>query len=269
MQKILNKKTFFVTLIILGILFALFALFVPSFGNTEKGQEKLLLDEKRASNFIDYRIEVSNISGEDNTAHKLGERFRVRYVIQYREDIVRPNFDEAFASISFAPFELMDEAKTSQRIVDTWEKESGDVNVVEYVYEVNLAVFDALVEDKYYLPSMELDYLSINTGIINVLNLAYSHPLHIADFYGGETDGVDFISAKNVFHDNGPVKERLFKYASYIFVISAIMYLLFGWRDKRLERDRQQLSVEQKLIEVRSEERRVGKECRSRWSPYH
>ena len=23
------------------------------------------------------------------------------------------------------------------------------------------------------------------------------------------------------------------------------------------------------LLEVRSEERRVGKECRSRWSPYH
>ena len=23
------------------------------------------------------------------------------------------------------------------------------------------------------------------------------------------------------------------------------------------------------LLEIRSEERRVGKECRSRWSPYH
>ena len=23
------------------------------------------------------------------------------------------------------------------------------------------------------------------------------------------------------------------------------------------------------LVEIRSEERRVGKECRSRWSPYH
>ena len=28
-------------------------------------------------------------------------------------------------------------------------------------------------------------------------------------------------------------------------------------------------SVNQKLYKVRSEERRVGKECRSRWSPYH
>ena len=31
--------------------------------------------------------------------------------------------------------------------------------------------------------------------------------------------------------------------------------------------DRALLSIDQ--IYVRSEERRVGKECRSRWSPYH
>src|SRR5256885_5440875 len=29
------------------------------------------------------------------------------------------------------------------------------------------------------------------------------------------------------------------------------------------------LSPDQALVLVRSEERRVGKECRSRWSPYH
>ena len=29
------------------------------------------------------------------------------------------------------------------------------------------------------------------------------------------------------------------------------------------------LAVATQLGEVRSEERRVGKECRSRWSPYH
>ena len=27
--------------------------------------------------------------------------------------------------------------------------------------------------------------------------------------------------------------------------------------------------IEEELAETRSEERRVGKECRSRWSPYH
>src|ERR1041385_38159 len=33
------------------------------------------------------------------------------------------------------------------------------------------------------------------------------------------------------------------------------------------EEDR--LRIETKLKDLRSEERRVGKECRSRWSPYH
>ena len=39
-------------------------------------------------------------------------------------------------------------------------------------------------------------------------------------------------------------------------------------KDKRLS---QNLSLDElgELINVRSEERRVGKECRSRWSPYH
>src|SRR5260370_30496936 len=40
---------------------------------------------------------------------------------------------------------------------------------------------------------------------------------------------------------------------------------LFGCR-KNSERDRQ---IEGRSVLLRSEERRVGKECRSRWSPYH
>ena len=37
------------------------------------------------------------------------------------------------------------------------------------------------------------------------------------------------------------------------------------------DKDRQQFetSMLEKLSNLRSEERRVGKECRSRWSPYH
>ena len=33
--------------------------------------------------------------------------------------------------------------------------------------------------------------------------------------------------------------------------------------------DRVTAKTDRPAIEVRSEERRVGKECRSRWSPYH
>ena len=36
-----------------------------------------------------------------------------------------------------------------------------------------------------------------------------------------------------------------------------------------LSTERRHYSSELKLAAVRSEERRVGKECRSRWSPYH
>ena len=39
--------------------------------------------------------------------------------------------------------------------------------------------------------------------------------------------------------------------------------------DSGKPKDAKNSSVEPTLQEVRSEERRVGKECRSRWSPYH
>src|ERR1041385_5239239 len=35
------------------------------------------------------------------------------------------------------------------------------------------------------------------------------------------------------------------------------------------ERANALVSVTRELLSIRSEERRVGKECRSRWSPYH
>src|SRR3712207_9590768 len=46
----------------------------------------------------------------------------------------------------------------------------------------------------------------------------------------------------------------------------------FAWilRNRRMSRDYEFLpETGEALIYVRSEERRVGKECRSRWSPYH
>src|SRR3712207_7689388 len=39
-----------------------------------------------------------------------------------------------------------------------------------------------------------------------------------------------------------------------------------GWANSREEAEK---LVKEGEIELRSEERRVGKECRSRWSPYH
>src|SRR3712207_6976122 len=40
-------------------------------------------------------------------------------------------------------------------------------------------------------------------------------------------------------------------------------------RSRRAERARRRIPVAVQGAGIRSEERRVGKECRSRWSPYH
>ena len=41
------------------------------------------------------------------------------------------------------------------------------------------------------------------------------------------------------------------------------------WPDTRVGCLQYRVKVGEKSEELRSEERRVGKECRSRWSPYH
>ena len=43
----------------------------------------------------------------------------------------------------------------------------------------------------------------------------------------------------------------------------------FGENELNVEMREGQLVISAKKEEIRSEERRVGKECRSRWSPYH
>ena len=45
--------------------------------------------------------------------------------------------------------------------------------------------------------------------------------------------------------------------------------MFFGQPVNVARYDQQKYDIFEKLIEKRSEERRVGKECRSRWSPYH
>ena len=42
-----------------------------------------------------------------------------------------------------------------------------------------------------------------------------------------------------------------------------------AWDEQQVEQALTQVSETARLWAARSEERRVGKECRSRWSPYH
>ena len=45
-----------------------------------------------------------------------------------------------------------------------------------------------------------------------------------------------------------------------------IPYTIIPGEEGKLRKD---IFLERAIVEERSEERRVGKECRSRWSPYH
>ena len=76
-------------------------------------------------------------------------------------------------------------------------------------------------------------------------------------------------------------KKEMFRYAAvyiladvlisllfYRSVLTAVVFLpgiCFFFREVRRELAKKR----RKQLERRSEERRVGKECRSRWSPYH
>ena len=44
---------------------------------------------------------------------------------------------------------------------------------------------------------------------------------------------------------------------------------LLAWHAESFDFERNTLCADSRLYRLRSEERRVGKECRSRWSPYH
>ena len=55
-----------------------------------------------------------------------------------------------------------------------------------------------------------------------------------------------------------------------VFMLIALLTLPFGGFSDILNEDELAAVAEMRSVYgVRSEERRVGKECRSRWSPYH
>ena len=47
------------------------------------------------------------------------------------------------------------------------------------------------------------------------------------------------------------------------------LFYFLAWRDILVRYKQTVIGVAWSVIRSRSEERRVGKECRSRWSPYH
>ena len=69
--------------------------------------------------------------------------------------------------------------------------------------------------------------------------------------------GAQYIGMGKELYDNSSKAKDLFHKANHILKFNITELMFTG-----VEEDLKQTNV-------RSEERRVGKECRSRWSPYH
>ena len=76
-------------------------------------------------------------------------------------------------------------------------------------------------------------------------------------------------------HDSGKVLSSILKYLlKLLFVCLLLGILYYSFKDSMEDMITELSKVSPQVIlvlflSVRSEERRVGKECRSRWSPYH
>ena len=74
------------------------------------------------------------------------------------------------------------------------------------------------------------------------------------------------MGTKNVFGCLKEVKSMSLE-ADFVIVHANELVTLSGYSTKpKIKEEMNELNI---ILDGRSEERRVGKECRSRWSPYH
>ena len=65
------------------------------------------------------------------------------------------------------------------------------------------------------------------------------------------------------------MNQRFSRLENEIAELNKKLSTLMPSEDEKKRRDEQFAAFDDYCRKVRSEERRVGKECRSRWSPYH
>ena len=70
-----------------------------------------------------------------------------------------------------------------------------------------------------------------------------------------------------LYTKNKPLESKINKTVSFIIASKRIKHL--GINPPKEVKDLYSENYKTLMKEIRSEERRVGKECRSRWSPYH
>ena len=96
-----------------------------------------------------------------------------------------------------------------------------------------------------------------NEPILSLSNISKAFPgvkalNHVSiDFYKGEVHAI--------VGENGAGKSTLMKIISGVYIPDSGVITL----------DNEEVAFKRPRESSRSEERRVGKECRSRWSPYH
>ena len=93
-----------------------------------------------------------------------------------------------------------------------------------------------------------------------------NHDYHILDpsiwpFLGALGGFTMLFGSVLFFHDKGP--------AMLIIGLLLVLYVMYGWWSDVVRESRAGDHKPVVQLTWRSEERRVGKECRSRWSPYH
>ena len=145
-------------------------------------------------------------------------------------------------------------------------------------------MFDITTRDIKYLQGVgpqRATVLNKELNLFSLHDLLYYFPYKYVDrsrlYYIHEIDGnMPYIQLKGEilsFETFGEGRQRRlvghFSDTYKEYAHSIFLYILYKVEDKELAYDLVQDTFLRLISYRRSEERRVGKECRSRWSPYH
>ncbi|OGZ58466.1 MAG: hypothetical protein A2728_03000 [Candidatus Spechtbacteria bacterium RIFCSPHIGHO2_01_FULL_38_11] len=249
MRKLLNARTLIAVLASAASIIFISAFLTPSFGDESKeNKDEIYLT---AWPFIAARVEIEN----NDYSHSLGERFTVRYVVQYSSSHVNLDLDTAFNSIVFAPFELEGRPTILHRKIGRLPNNEG-ADVWEYVFEVKLFIVNGLVDRVYYLPQTSVDYIALDNVASGLIEVKNDWPVNITR---NVTD-IDVAELRNV---KGPVKDNTssisdkFGYAGVLFVVALIflsMLWIYGPKfSQKKKTSTQEMSLAEKLNRFKDE----------------
>jgi len=222
-------------------------LLTPNFDEKEVENPAIFLHDKTCSG-IEGRVEIEN----DDYSHSLGERFTVRYRIQYVKDTVTPNFENVFNFVNFEPFEIEGEPKIShERVSSSHVRGDTQVEIFEYVYEVKLFLVTGLVSKLYELPFAKVDYVSTSSfGGSNTGGSIYLRPLMSINITRNVTEPESAIYAdlKNAVKNNNPTIKELFLNAGRLLNIATLLFVawwVLGYKKKKVS---EKVALDQELL---------------------